>query len=311
LVYDSGENTYHIIMESTTFLDQHNIRLLWELLLEELQPDPTHVKLIETVFRSNLELSGTAPGTSLIDKNKRFLSQVVKAVNQLTQKQRITIGGVHDDQQQHITIEELHDARRSQFDEEVQRKREDFLHFAGTPKPPAQVNFAQSNSDDKIQFMDLLLAEKMAERNALQLPMPPPTPHGQQQQQQQPPPQQKQPKHVTFDEPVPEMGLDFLFQRLKRVESASAGTEDAKERETERENKYTEQVSMPLPSFTDTSPTFVPASSAPSAPSVPGDPVLPKGEIIKHLNLLTEKLDRLCALLEAHVLQAPLVSLDS
>jgi hypothetical protein len=161
----------------TQFTNKQNIKLLWEVLLDELNINKTNTKLIgniRTVFESNINpfSSRANPKLQIMELNKQFLSQVVLAVNRLfpTIKQeqnikRITILDEEvSDFKEPYKIEDIHASRQSEFEKEVERKRMEMENYM-TPQKPRELDFSDRNSDGKIKAMDSLVADKMAQRN--------------------------------------------------------------------------------------------------------------------------------------------------
>ena len=156
------------------FTNKKNIKLLWEVLLDELNINKTNTKLIEnirTVFESNINpfLSSSNPKSQIMELNKQFLSQVVLAVNRLfpniKQEQTIKRITILDEEVSELyKIEDTHASRQSEFEKEVERKRMEMKNYM-TPQKPRELDFSDRNLDDKIKAMDTLVADKMAERN--------------------------------------------------------------------------------------------------------------------------------------------------
>ena len=167
----------------TTFTNKHNLKLLWEVLLDELNINKTNTKLIaniRTVFESNINPFSLRanPKLTIMELNKQFLSQVVLAVNRLfpnftnynesKQEQnfkRIIISDEEvSDFKEPYKIEDIHASRQSEFEKEVERKRMEMDNYM-TPQKPTELDFSDKNLDGKITAMDSLVADKMAQRN--------------------------------------------------------------------------------------------------------------------------------------------------
>jgi hypothetical protein len=159
------------------FTNKPNLKLLWDVLLDELNINKTNTKLIgniRTVFESNINpfSSRANPKLQIMELNKQFLSQVVLAVNRLfpTLKQeqnikRITISDEEiSDFKEPYKIEDIHASRQSEFEKEVERKRMEMENYM-TPQKPRELDFSDRNLDGKIKAMDSLVADKMAQRN--------------------------------------------------------------------------------------------------------------------------------------------------
>jgi len=157
------------------FTNKQNLELLWDVLLDELNINKTNTKLIgniRTVFESNINpfTLRANPKAQIIELNKLFLSQVVLAVNQLfpthnKQEQHIKRITISDDEvSEPYKIEEIHASRQNKFEKEVERKRIEMENYM-TPQKPRELNFSDTNLDEKIKAMDSLVADKMTQRN--------------------------------------------------------------------------------------------------------------------------------------------------
>jgi hypothetical protein len=168
------------------FTNNQNLRLLWDVLLDELHINRTNSKLIgniRTVFESNVKpfTARVNPTTNIMDLNKQFLSQVVLAVNRLfpqdPQIKRIIISdeeivdsynldsyNLDSYNLEPYKIEDIQASRQSEFEKEVDRKRMELETYM-SPQKPKDLDFSDRNSDGKIKAMDSLVAEKMAQRN--------------------------------------------------------------------------------------------------------------------------------------------------
>ena len=153
------------------FTNKENIKLLWDVLLDELHINATNKTLISNirmVFESNIKpfTLKTNPNINLIELNKHFLSQVILAVNKLFPREqnikRITI--TNEEVSEPYKIEDIQSSRQNDFEKELQRKRIDLENYM-TLKKPKEFDFSDRESDEKITAMDSLVAEKMTQRN--------------------------------------------------------------------------------------------------------------------------------------------------
>lgn len=159
----------------TPFLTKQNIKILWEVLLDELRIDTNNKQIISnirTVFESNITpFTSKAPqNASLVDLNKQFLSQLVIAVNRLfpglkqeQELKRINISSEEIQIQEPYKIEDIHTARQSNFEKQVKQKQLEFdntIHL----KRPQELDFSEKVDDGKIKEMDALIAETIARR---------------------------------------------------------------------------------------------------------------------------------------------------
>ena len=158
------------------FLNKQNLKLLWDVLLDELKIDPTNKPVltnIRTVFESNInpftKNTSINSNVQLVNLNKQFLSQVVIAVNRLFPN----LGREQDFKRIQISseevigpykIEDIHEARQDDFENQLKIKRNEFENSINLQKPK-EVDFTEKIDDGKIKEMDALIAETIARRN--------------------------------------------------------------------------------------------------------------------------------------------------
>ena len=156
------------------FLNNKNITMLWEVLLDELNINPnssTLVQNIKTVFDGNISLFTTKanPNMGLMNLNKLFLNQVLIAVNQLfpnlKQDQQMKLINISDEViGEPYKVEDIHNARQTDFEKQVTEKRAEFENSINLKKPQA-VDFSDKVEPEmKIMEMEALIAETMAKR---------------------------------------------------------------------------------------------------------------------------------------------------
>jgi hypothetical protein len=161
------------------FSNKQNLLLLWEVLLDELDikgntNNKTIISNIQAVFHSNIApfINKISPVAGLMETNKLFLKQVLIAVNRLfpnlkqdQQIKRINIGEEEvKEVNQLYKVEDIHSARQSNFEKQVQQKREEFDSLAAFKKPK-ELNFSEKYDDGKITEMQSLIAETISRRN--------------------------------------------------------------------------------------------------------------------------------------------------
>jgi len=157
------------------FINNKNLSMLWEVLLDELQLNTPKsgpiIQNIKTVFDGNIDLFKTRanPNMGLMSLNKQFLNQVLIAVNQLfpnlKQEQmlkRINIGDEVIDEP--YRVEDIQNARQSDFEKQVLNKRNEFDNMINQKKPNP-IDFSDKGEPElKITEMEALIAETMAKR---------------------------------------------------------------------------------------------------------------------------------------------------
>jgi hypothetical protein len=161
------------------FSNKQNLLLLWEVLLDELDikgntNNKTIISNIQAVFHSNIApfINKISPVAGLMETNKLFLKQVLIAVNRLfpnlkqdQQIKRINIGEEEvKEVNQLYKVEDIHSARQTNFEKQVQQKRDEFESLAAFKKPK-ELNFSEKYDDGKITEMQSLIAETISKRN--------------------------------------------------------------------------------------------------------------------------------------------------
>jgi hypothetical protein len=163
-------------MSVLQFKTTQNLSLLWDVFLDELQVSHTNKELmanIRSVFESNIGpfTARANQNTSIMELNKQFLKQIVLAVNRLfpylKQMKKITI--TDEELSSPYKIEDIHASRQSDFEREVEKKQMEMDSYL-TLKKPQQVNFSDNNYNEKIGSMELLISEKISQRNLEILP---------------------------------------------------------------------------------------------------------------------------------------------
>jgi len=153
------------------FVKRQNIELLWDVLLDELCIDVNNKQLngnIRVVFEKNISpfVARANPNANLIELNKTFLKQLIVAINKLFPSMRnmkkIQIGDEFSDKP--YKIEDIHSARQSDFEKQLEQKRHDF-EVTMNPSKPNDMDFSDKFQETKITSMDALIAETVAKRN--------------------------------------------------------------------------------------------------------------------------------------------------
>ena len=153
------------------FVKRENIELLWDVLLDELCIDVNNKQLsgnIRVVFEKNISpfVARANPNANLIELNKTFLKQLIIAINKLfpslRNMKKIQIGDEFSDKP--YKIEDIHTARQSDFEKQLEQKRHDF-EVSMNPSKPNEMDFSDKFQETKITSMDALIAETLAKRN--------------------------------------------------------------------------------------------------------------------------------------------------
>ena len=171
---NTTNNTTNLSQNIKNFLNNKNVSMLWEVLLDELHINPNSssvVQNIKTVFDGNVSLFTTRanPNAGLMNLNKLFLNQVLIAVNQLfpnlKQEQQIKLINISDEIiGEPYKVEDIHNARQTDFEKQVADKRNEFESSINVKKPQP-VDFSDKVEPEmKIMEMEALIAETMAKR---------------------------------------------------------------------------------------------------------------------------------------------------
>lgn len=156
------------------FTTSKNLTMLWDVLLDELHINPNSTPIIQnikTVFDGNINLftPRANPNAGLMNLNKQFLNQVLIAVNQLfpnlKQEQQMKRISISDEVlEEPYKVEDIHNARQTNFEKQVINKRNEFDNSINVKKPKP-VDFSDKvEADIKITEMEALIAETVAQR---------------------------------------------------------------------------------------------------------------------------------------------------
>ena len=159
------------------FTSKKNIDMLWEVLLDELNVNLDNKVImtnVKTVFESNINLfiSKANPSSGLMNLNKLFLSQIITAVNRLfpnlkqdQDQQQMKLINISDEimNEEPYKVEDIHSARQTDFEKQVNQRRSDFDNLVNIKKPK-ELDFSDKTDNSKIVEMEALIAETVAKR---------------------------------------------------------------------------------------------------------------------------------------------------
>lgn len=159
------------------FTSKKNIDMLWEVLLDELNVNLDNKVImtnVKTVFESNINLfiSKANPSSGLMNLNKLFLSQIITAVNRLfpnlkqdQDQQQMKLINISDEimNDEPYKVEDIHSARQTDFEKQVNQRRSDFDNLVNIKKPK-ELDFSDKTDNSKIMEMEALIAETVAKR---------------------------------------------------------------------------------------------------------------------------------------------------
>ena len=159
------------------FTTKKNVNMLWDVLLDELTiniENKTVTTNIRSIFEGNINpfLSHANPTSGLMNLNKLFLSQVLTAINRLfpnlkqdQEQQQMTLINIGDETtDEPYKVEDIHNARQTDFEKQVNQRRSEFDNLVNVKKPK-EVDFSDKTENSKIREMEALIAETVAKRN--------------------------------------------------------------------------------------------------------------------------------------------------
>jgi hypothetical protein len=198
---------------STLFTTNENIDLLWEIILEEefIRKVVSREKIVE--FRNyfivqikefhNVTAKLNIP---LVQLNKQFITNFMMVLQQPTTTPNNTLNNSQNNIQNKklYTSQEIQAERKSQFENDLTRKQNEFTRAMSVPVPEIP-KFSEDLDKPIGSAMDELIAKTLAERNyeiqQIQQHMPPPqTLNSSQEQSQQQ--SQQQFKYIKIGEEV-------------------------------------------------------------------------------------------------------------
>lgn len=286
------------------FSSKPNLNMLWEVLLDELKVEASNHPVINTlqmIFTNNLThfTNKANPITPVMELNKQFLSQVVLAFNKVfSENKDVKRIKISDEEVSSVPykIEDIHSSRQTVFENEFKRKQID-METMMTPQKPKNLDFSDATKDTKIKSMDSLVAQLLVERSrdipeiqdspvltkdtAILEPM-------------------SRLKHIQIDKDnnvtlnVKEKELEnpkkvtfkqenvSIFDKLKRDTTAE-----------ESEKQYEEQKSAPLPVPLPSPLIERDYTLRNQVTTLSAEPVIPKSELVKQLNEMNMKIDKL------------------
>ena len=177
---------------SSSFITNENIDLLWEIILEEefIRKVVSREKIVEFRNYFIVQIKEFQNVTSklnipLVQLNKQFITNFMMVLQPpssvVTQK---------TPNKQLYTSQEIQDERKTQFENDLTRKQNEFTRAMSVPVPEIP-KFGEDLDKPIGSAMDELIAKTLAERNyeiqqiQRQMPGPPPPPQQSQQTQQQ------------------------------------------------------------------------------------------------------------------------------
>jgi len=139
--------------------------MLWEVLIDEesimkdKRTQETFVKTLPEFY----EREKSKPQTTLIGLNKQFISLMLNLLRQAPQQVARTIP-IPPAKKISITQEELQNDRASHFEQELNKKQQEFTSAMAVPVPTTPV-FTDNTKDVPLTEMNMIIQRTIAERN--------------------------------------------------------------------------------------------------------------------------------------------------
>ena len=151
-------------MSTKDFLLGPNVQMLWEVLIDEdtimkdKRTQETFVKTLPEFY----EREKSKPQTTLIGLNKQFISLMLNLLRQAPPPQVARM--VPPAKKILITQEELQNDRAANFEQELNKKQQEFTSAMAVPVPTTPV-FTDNTKDTPLTEMNMIIQRTIAERN--------------------------------------------------------------------------------------------------------------------------------------------------
>lgn len=152
------------------FLVDNNIKMLWEIILDDdivVNKNRDEITQINRIFLNVAQQfydKERNSHQSLIGMNKKFISTIVNILNQNFPKPKPLV--IHNNEKEiiPITAEEIQKSRENEFEQEFKRKQDEFTRAMALPVPETPI-FSDSARDEPISELDIIIKRTIAERN--------------------------------------------------------------------------------------------------------------------------------------------------
>jgi len=152
-------------MSNKNFLSDANVQMLWEVLIDEesimkdKRTQETFVKTLPEFY----EREKSKPQTTLIGLNKQFISLMLNLLRQAIPPTQVA-RTIPPTKKVLITQEELQNDRASHFEQELNKKQQEFTSAMAVPVPTTPV-FTDNTKDVPLTEMNMIIQRTIAERN--------------------------------------------------------------------------------------------------------------------------------------------------
>ena len=149
-------------MSIKDFLSEPNVQMLWEVLIDEdtILKDRRTQEIFVKTLPEFYEREKTNKQMTLIGLNKQFISLMLNLLKQAPAQVARTI----PTKKILITQEELQNDRATHFEQELNKKQQEFTSAMAVPVPSTPV-FTDNTKDVPLTEMNMIIQRTIAERN--------------------------------------------------------------------------------------------------------------------------------------------------
>lgn len=164
-------------MNGIGFLHKNNTSILWDVISDEdvIQTQPPDFKsILFNIFSSNIQnfyKSETNENNeiTLVDLNKKYILLILKYAKKTIDDQQSSKIKIHEElspisQKELITFEEIQNDKRSQFEKDLAKLKDNFNNSFAAPIPETP-NFSDNIKDTPISEMGKKIKEMTEQRN--------------------------------------------------------------------------------------------------------------------------------------------------
>ena len=154
-----------IIMSTKNFLSDTNVQMLWEVLIDEesIMKDKRTQEMFVKTLPEFYEREKTSPQKTLIELNKQFISIMMNLLRQAAPPAQVARTMMPPAKKILITQEELQNDRASHFEQELNKKQQEFTSAMAVPVPTTPV-FTDNTKDTPLTEMNMIIQRTIAER---------------------------------------------------------------------------------------------------------------------------------------------------
>lgn len=164
-------------MSVANFLHKNNTSILWDVISDEdmiQMQSPDFKSMLFNIFSSNIQNfykseKNENDAITLVDLNKKYILLILKYAKNTINEQKINKIKIHEElppisQKELITFEEIQNDKRSQFEKDLAKLKENFSNSFTVPIPETP-NFSDNIIDAPISEMEKKIKEITEQRN--------------------------------------------------------------------------------------------------------------------------------------------------